>query len=269
MTPEEYASHHGAALEAALNAFDKQETPKGFINNHANGMALIKHLADNNMSPSLESLLISAKLHTPELGYKFYLSPQELSLQNMRANFTEAQLSAFSAWWERQKHLIHTPQAETAILTQMVGRVFSNEAFDSAAGRASHNGLVEEQRSVHYQQGQYSGRTDLKDETPLDQRLDVFGKPVAKTTSFRGSIREQYEAAIAAREARDHSPQANAQAEAQRECENMRGNTHGRTAEIQKMFVTVNGKIDWVQTRNARRQIRDMPGDGRGSGRSA
>lgn len=103
----------------------------------------------------------------------------------------------------------------------------------------------------------------------MDQRLDVFGKPVAKTTSFRGSIREQYEAAIAAREARDHSPQSNAQQAAQRECENMRGNTHGRTNEIQKCFVTdAKGNIDWIATRNSRRQIQDAPGDGRGSGRS-
>jgi hypothetical protein len=266
-TFDEYTTQHGAELSAALTAFEQQETPKGFINSHENGMALIKHLADNNMPATLASLELSARMHV-EKGYKFYLTPQELALQNTRNNFTAAQLAAFDAWWGWQKHLVHTPQAETAILAQLVGRIFTNENFDSAAGRASYNGLIEEQRSVHYQQGQYSGRTDLKDETPLDQRLDVFGKPVAKTTSFRGSIREQYEAAIAAREARDHSPQANAQAEAQRECENMRGNTHGRTSEIQKCFVTKNGQIDWVETRNARRQIQDMPGDGRGSGRS-
>ncbi len=270
MTFDEYKDVNAAQLIEALNQFHKIHAPRGFIDTTENGEALLRHLAQNNMPPTLASLEQSAKLHTPELGYKFYLSPQELVLQNMRANFGEAQLAAFDAWWGRQKHLVHTPQAEASILAQLVGRVFTNENFDSAAGRCSHTGQVEEHRSVHYQPGQYSNRTDLKDETPLDQRLDVFGKPVAKSTSYRGSIREQYEAAVAARAERDHTPESNSQAEAQREAEAMRGNTYSRTDQIQKMFITTqSGAIDWVATRNVRRQIQDMPGDGRGSGRSA
>jgi hypothetical protein len=270
MTFDEYTNQNATTLSASLTAFEQQETPKGFISSFENGRALIQSLIDNNLLPSVENLAFVAKLHTPELGYKFYYTSQELSLQNMRSNFTAAQLTAFDAWWGRQKHLVHTPQAESSILAQMVGRVFTNDAFDSAAGRCSHTGQVEEHRSVHYQPGQYSNRTDLTDSVKPEEMLDVFGQPIHKSTAYRGSIREQYEAAVAARAERDHTPESNSQAEAQREAEAMRGNTYSRTDQIQKMFITTqSGDIDWVATRNVRRQIQDMPGDGRGSGRSA
>jgi hypothetical protein len=269
MTLDEYKDRHAAQLVEALNQFDRIHTPLGFINTHENGVALLTHLAQNNMPPTLASLEQSVKMHTSELGFKMYYSPQELSLRNMRNNFTAAELTAFDAWWRRQQHLVHTPQAETAILTQMVGRNFTNDAFDSAAGRCSHTGQVEEHRSVHYQTGQYSGRTDLTDTVKPEEMIDVFGRHIHKSTTYRGSIREEYEAAVAARAERDRTPESNSQAEAQRESEAMRGNTYSRTDQIQKMFVTTkSGAIDWVATRDARRQIQDMPGDGRGSGRS-
>jgi hypothetical protein len=248
-TFDDYTTQHGAELSAALTAFEQQETPKGFINSHENGMALIKHLADNNMPATLASLELSARMHV-EKGYKFYLTPQELSLQNMRNNFPAAQLAAFDAWWGRQKHLVHSPQAETAILAQCQGRVFSNEVFDQAAGRASHNGLVEEQRSVHYQQGQYSGRTDLRDESPLEERLDVFGKPIAKTTSYRGSIREEYENALRARAERDR-PSAVTEAHWKAKMEDLQtqANTHSQRAQLRAILVTdKNGRVDYPAT---------------------
>jgi len=82
-TFDDYTTQHGAELSAALTAFEQQETPKGFINSHENGMALIKHLADNDMPATLASLELSARMHV-EKGYKFYLTPQELSLQFYR-----------------------------------------------------------------------------------------------------------------------------------------------------------------------------------------
>ena len=269
MIYEEYIDLNAEQLTASLNTFQAQEVPKGFIDTHENGKLLVQCLLDNKMTPTVENLVACARAHTPEKGYKMYYSPQELSLRNMRANFTEVQLAAFDTWWARQKHLVHSPQTENAILAQMLGRVFTNDNFDAAAGRCSHTGQVSEQsQPSRYQPGQYSGRNDLKDEVRPEEMLDVFGKPIHKSTTYRNSIRESYEAAVRARAERDQVPETNEQAEAQRECENMRGNTHSRTNEIQKCFVTKNGQIDWVATRNVRRQIQDMPGDGRGSGRS-
>ena len=275
MTYEEYVDLNGKQLLNVVGPYILAHPE--FVDSDQNARLLIDYFRTNNLPITPENVAMAVSQHVkaqtehPEYGWKITLSPQELSLQNMRNNFTAAQLAAFDAWWGRQKHLTHTPQAETAILAQMLGRVFTNDAFDSAAGRCSHTGRVSEQNQPsRYQPGQYSGRADLRDEVKPEEMLDVFGKPLHKSTSYRGSVREEYEAAVAAREARDHAgPSPNAQAEAQREAEAMRGNTYSRTDQIQKMFVTTqSGAIDWVATRDARRQIQDTPGDGRPSGRS-
>lgn len=274
LTYEQYVDANGPQLLNVVGPYILAHPE--FIDSDQNARLLIDYFRTNNFPITPENVAIVVAQHVkaqaehPEYGWKITLSPQELSLQNMRNNFTAAQLAAFDAWWGRQKHLVHTPQSESSILAQLVGRVFTNDNFDAAAGRCSHTGQVEEHRSVHYQPGQYSNRTDLTDSVKPEEMLDVFGQPIHKSTAYRGSIREQYEAAVAARAERDHTPESNSQAEAQREAEAMRGNTYSRTDQIQKMFITTqSGAIDWVATRNVRRQIQDMPGDGRGSGRSA
>jgi hypothetical protein len=166
MVTDAYIQQHRDALTAALTEFETREKPKGFEPYEEASNAILDYLAKHEFPPTLASVETAVREHV-KAGYHLYISAADLNLRNMRNNFPAAQLAAFDAWWGRQKHLVHSPQAETAILAQCQGRVFSNEVFDQAEGRASHNGLVEEQRSVHYQQGQYSGRTDLRDESPF------------------------------------------------------------------------------------------------------
>jgi hypothetical protein len=84
----------------------------------------------------------------------------------------------------------------------------------------------------------------------LEERLDVFGKPIAKTSSYRGSIREEYENALRARAERDRPADVTeAQWKAKMEDLQTQANTHSQRAQLRAILVTDrNGRVDYPAT---------------------
>ncbi len=171
MLLEEYKDKYAPELIAALDQFQKIHAPKGFIDTAANGEALLLHLAQNNMPPTLASLEQSVAMHTPERGFKMYYTPDEQALNAARAEYDANTLAIFDRWFSFQ-HIERTPRAAAAVLSECRGHVVDKSFLDLALGRAASKGKIVFSKAPGqdgYVPGQYS---NTKNENLLHDRVD-------------------------------------------------------------------------------------------------
>ncbi len=263
MTLDEYKDKHAAQLEQVLNQFDTLYTPKGFINTKENGEALLKHLADNNMPPTLASLEQSAKMHVDK-GWKFYLTPDEQAFNAVRAGYPAETLALFDRWYSYQ-HIEKNPRTANAILTECRGHAVDKAFLDLALGRAASKGLVTFSKApdnVGYQSGQYSGK-DLRDEVKPEEMTDALGNRLTRTPrDVRGEAGKQFLASLERKE-QESRPSGHDENywvdRAEKACGANLASTKG---ELRRMVITKQGTsiIDWEATAKAREQMQQNIG---------
>src|SRR5271167_334070 len=262
-TLDEYKDKYAAQLIEALDQFQKIHAPKGFIDTAANGEALLLHLAQNDMPPTFASLEQSAKMHTPELGFKMYYSADEQALNAVRAQHTEIDLAVFDHFFSYQ-HIEKTPRAAAAILREMQGHSpFKKDMLELCVGRAATKGLVTFLKAPGqpgYVAGQYSDK-DLRDTVDPDTVTDALGVPLprAQPATARGEAARQYleklnRDAEAGRAPADQTEQH----WIERAHKATGANLASTRGELTRMVVTgAGGKIDWKATALAREKMQE------------
>jgi hypothetical protein len=255
-TLEEYKEKYAPELIQALDEFHRIHAPEGFVSTVENGQALILHLAQNNMPPTLASLEQSAKMHTPELGYKMYYTAEEQAFNAVRAQYDANTLAIFDHWFSYQ-HIEKTPRAAAAILSECRGHKVDKEFLDLALGRAASKGKIVFLKAPGqdaYVPGQYSGK-DLKDTVKPEEMTDVFGKRLHPTQAH-GQAGEQYRAKLERDAETGRAPsEQTEQYWIERAHKATGANLASTKVELTRIVVTENGKISWEKTALAREKM--------------
>jgi hypothetical protein len=254
-TLDEYKDKYATQLIQALDQFQKIHAPKGFIDTKENGEALLLHLAQNNMPPTLASLEQSAQMHVAQ-GWKFYLSADEQAFNAVRAQYNADTLAIFDRWYGYQ-HIEKNPRTAAAILSECQGHVVDKAFLDLALGRAASKGKVSFLRAPGqsgYIAGQYSDK-NLRDEVKPEEVTDALGVPLHRAqNTVRGEAARQYmeklnRDAEAGRAPADQTEQY----WIERADKAAGANLASTRGELVRMIVTKpGGGIDWKATAEAR-----------------
>lgn len=191
---------------------------------------------------------------------KFYSSPQHaeythIANQNMRA---AQQLMDWLATQGKTGQLVNAPGDEryenlALILTELRNR---REDVSPTTIRAAEDRIAHRPgRKLHYVQAPrrtepQSAAAKSDDGTPFLGRN--LNEPEWVRRSRERSAREAKEAAS---QRSSTSATSAAVREAQRQAEELRGNSHAESDQLNKIFVTVGTEIDWVQTLAARQHM--------------
>src|SRR5271169_1218154 len=262
-TLEEYKEKFAPELMQALDEFQRVHAPRGFISTAENGQALILHLAQNNMPPTLASLEQSAEMHVGQ-GWKFYYTADEQALNAVRDQYDANTLAVFDAWWKFQ-HVQKDARSEAAVLSECRGHVVDRAFLDLALGRSASKGKIVFAKAPGQDNviaGQYSGK-DLRD--TVDKVYDALGHLVySKETSTRQpSIAAQQYAAKLQRDAESGRTSTDTDAYWKSKAEDYaRANLASTRLELSRILVTKPGTStpDWKATAEKRKAMQDTIG---------
>jgi len=263
-TLEEYKEKYAPELIQALDEFQRIHAPEGFIDTAKNGEALLLHLAQNDMPPTLASLELSARMHTPELGFKMFYSPEEQAFNNLRAQYSAQDLQTLDHWFSYQ-HIERTDKAKFAILQECQGHAVTKDALDNFLGRAASKGKIVFTKAPGQDNviaGQYSGK-DLRD--TVDKVYDALGHVVysKETPTRQPSIAAQQYADKLKRDAESGRTTEQTESYWKSKAEDYaRSNLASTRFELSRILVTKPGTStpDWKATAEKRKAMQDTIG---------
>ena len=166
--------------------------------------------------------------------------------------------AALETWYGNQRHLVNDKEDQryqnlASLLVELRGREINPTTIAQAEGRIGYKPgrklhYVPAPRKVSAAQHQDDGTKFVTDGLTVQKDGSLGKSPL----DYKREARKRSE---------ENAPSPDnslsiAQAEAKKECGLMRGNTHGATAAIQRMYVFKPGTtdVDWIGTRNARQQ---------------
>lgn len=193
-----------------------------------------------------------------------WLSPSELEYRKIAAD-NPAAATKLAEWFATQGKpgtLVNAGddgyQNLTILLAELRGREINATTIQQAIGRIAYNG----RRQLHVVKTPraLSQAAQQADHNP-GEFISRNGMIKNADGSWRNLNAAEQKAEREAKEAQANPAQAEAAAErqARQEAEGLQGNTHARTNELRRIFVTKPGSsdIDWLATLNSRKQMQE------------
>lgn len=222
---------------------------RGLIVDEVDGKESVDHNAERiasyfdlnmNIPVTVQTVLKACDLMKDQMHWK---SGAQIAYEKLYNALTPSDQQKFGGWWFQQKNVLILENDEgysnaAKIISWMKGRPFDSRALDLAVSNlAANRGLFLAHQSSF--------------------------RPSAHTGGD-GSFMPKDSANLTARDHARHAAEARAAASGQEPApapdyqalaDAIKGPTHSRTEQIQKMFVTENGGISWEKTYFARRRM--------------